>query len=383
MKVLHLCKFFPPVAGGMEKVVFELAEGMARRGIEVEVVCADVGRAGGVERSPAGYRITRAPSWGSLLATSLAPRLLGEYRRAKTGCDIVHVHMPNPLAALAVWLSPPAGRLVVHWHSDIVRQRFARRLYEPLQRWLLRRADAIVATSEAYAASSPWLRRWPGKTTVVPIGIGDNAGCRDAAAAEAIRRRFGNRRIVFSLGRMSHYKGFDVLIDAAALLPGHCVVVVGGEGELLERHRQRVVARGLTGKIVFVGRISDQELPAYFEAAHVFCLASTLRSEAYGVVLAEAMAMGTPVVATEIAGSGVSWVNQSQCTGINVPVGDSRALAEALMTIIDDDARAARFGHAARQRYLEHLTAAAMVDSTVRLYDRLAVADRSAAAFDR
>lgn len=371
MKVLQLCKFFPPVAGGMEAVVFELAEGLSRRGVEVDVLCADLGRQTIREKRAAGYAVTRAGSWGRLNATSVAPALLGEFRRAQRGCDIVHVHMPNPLAALALRLAPPAARLVVHWHSDVVRQRIARTFYAPLQAWLLGRADAVIATSAAYAASSPWLRRCAGKTTVVPIGIGDNVGRRDAGAAEEIRRRFGNRKIVFSLGRMSAYKGFDVLIDAAARLPGHCVVVVGGEGELLERHRQTVAARGLTEKIVFVGRISDEDLPAYFEAACVFCLASTLRSEAYGVVLVEAMAMSTPVVATDIVGSGVPWVNASGATGINVPVGDSKALADALMTIIHDEALAARFAAAGRRRYLEHFTASAMVDSTLRLYQTL------------
>jgi rhamnosyl/mannosyltransferase len=247
-----------------------------------------------VETRPAGYRVTRAGSWGSLLATSVAPALLGRLRELQQGRDLIHVHMPDPLAALALWHQPTSAKVVVHWHSDVVRQRIARRLYEPLQHWLLSRADAIVATSEPYAASSPWLKRWSAKTTVVPIGIGDNAGRRDAAAAESIRRRFGNRRIVFSLGRMSQYKGFDVLIDAAARLPEHCVVVVGGDGELLERHRREVARRGLADRIVFVGRISDQELPAYYQAAHVFCLASTLRSEAYGVAIVEAMAMSTP-----------------------------------------------------------------------------------------
>jgi len=374
LKVLHLCKFFPPEPGGMEAVVFELAEGLARRGVDLDVLCAGRERQTVVETRPAGYRVTRAGSWGSFLATSVAPALLGRLRELQQGRDLIHVHMPDPLAALALWHQPTSARVVVHWHSDVVRQRIARRLYEPLQQWLLSRADAIVATSEPYAASSPWLKRWSAKTTVVPIGIGDNADRRDAAAAEAIRRRFGNRRIVFSLGRMSQYKGFDVLIDAAARLPEHCVVVVGGDGELLERHRREVARRGLADRIEFVGRISDQELPAYYQAAHVFCLASTLRSEAYGVAIVEAMAMSTPVVATDIAGSGVPWVNQSGVTGKNVPPGDSKALAEALTEIIDDEALAARYAHAARKRYLKQLTAAAMVDATARLYERVLAA---------
>ena len=68
--------------------------------------------------------------------------------------DIVHLHMPDPMAAAAFWAARPRAALVVHWHSDVIRQRLALRAYEPLQNWLLRRADAIVATSPPYAESS-------------------------------------------------------------------------------------------------------------------------------------------------------------------------------------------------------------------------------------
>ncbi len=375
MKVVQLCKFFPPVAGGMESVVYELAEGMARREIDVDVLCANTARRTVRETAPAGYRVTRAALWWRMLASSVTPALVGEVRRLGALADILHVHLPDPQAAVLLRHAPPRGRLVVHWHSDVVRQRIALHLYEPLQQWLLQRAAAVIATSQAYVESSPWLRRWAAKTTVIPIGIGDNAGRADPAIVAAIRQRFGGRKIVLSLGRMAAYKGFDVLIEAAARLPAHCMVVVGGEGELLEAHRRRVVARGLADKIVFAGRISADELPSYFAAADVFCLASTLRSEAYGVVLAEAMAMSKPVVSTDIMGSAVPWVNQSGVTGINVPVGDAERLADALLQLLEDDALATRFGQAGRERYLSHLTASAMVDSTIRLYERLLARD--------
>ena len=371
MRVLQLCKFFPPETGGMESVVRELADGLVRNGAIVSVLCANKVARTVRQELGAGYGVTRAASFGRLLSTSLAPALVGELRRAAASADLIHVHMPDPLTALALRMASPRVPLVVHWHSDVVRQHLARRLYEPLQQWLLRRADAVVATSAPYAASSPWLRRFAAKTTVIPIGIGDESSRGSATEVEAIRSRFGGRRIVFSLGRMAAYKGFDVLIDAAALLPEHCVVVVGGEGALLEMHRRRVAERGLEEKIVFVGAISHDELPAWFKAARVFCLPSVRRSEAYGVVLAEAMAMGVPVVATEIEGSGVTWVNRSGCTGINVPVRDNHALAGALRQIVEDDALAARFGKAARRHYVERLTSAAMLDAVERLYQRL------------
>jgi glycosyltransferase involved in cell wall biosynthesis len=371
MKVLHLTKFFAPVAGGIETVVFELVQGARRRGLEVDVLCVGEEPRTRSERSADGVLITRAGSWGTLLSTSMAPALIWQVRNLPVQYDLIHVHMPDPMSALALWAARPRARVVVHWHSDVVRQRRALRFYEPLQRWLLGRADAIVATSEPYAGSSPWLKPWQAKTSVIPIGISDNRGAAQAATVERIQRRFGGRRIVFSLGRMSYYKGFEVLIEAAARLREDCVIVVGGGGELLEAHRAQVAARGLTDRIVFIGRIPADELASHFAAATVFCLTSTHRAEAYGVVLLEAMAMGKPVIATEVEGSAMSWINQHGVTGLNVPAWDSEALADAINRIGADTALAARCGTAARERYEKSLGAEAMVGSTVALYERL------------
>jgi rhamnosyl/mannosyltransferase len=368
MKVLQLSKFYAPAKGGIETVVRELTEGMNRGGIDVRVLCAGTDLRTRHDRTPEGVEITRAGSFGKLQSTSMAPALLTHARRLVHGVDVIHIHMPDPMAALALWAARPAAKVVVHWHSDVVRQRVSMRLYRPLQQWLLHRADAIIATSEPYAQSSPWLQAWKGKTRVIPIGISDHRALSQPETVRRIRERFGGREIVFGLGRMTYYKGFDVLIDAAASVPEHCAIVVGGDGELLEYYRSEARRRGLAGRIYFVGRVPDHELPSYFDAASMFCLPSTHRAEAYGVVLLEAMAMGKPVVATEIPGSAVSWVNQSGVTGLNVPVGDPAALAEAVSRITDDKACAARFGKAARARYEQCLSADSMVRSTMALY---------------
>jgi glycosyltransferase involved in cell wall biosynthesis len=371
MNVLQLAKFYAPAKGGIETVVLELSQGLRRRGVEVQVLCAGSAWRTQRDRSPEGIDIVRAGSLGSLQSTSMAPALVRHLRRMAPDADVIHVHMPDPMAALALWAAQPRGKVIVHWHSDVVRQRTALRLYGPLQQWLLRRADAIVATSEAYARSSPWLPAWRNKTVVIPIGISDHRELAQAATVRQIRQRFGYREIVFALGRMTYYKGFDVLVEATAHLPERCVVVVGGDGELLEQHRTQARKRGLAGRIHFVGRIPDDELPSYFAAASMFCLPSTQRAEAYGVVLLEAMAMGKPVIATEIAGSAVPWVNDSGTTGLNVPVGDARALADAVIRIATDKACAARFGVAARARYEQCLSADAMVRDTMALYGKL------------
>ncbi len=371
MKVLHISKFYPPVVGGIESVAFELTEGMNHSGVQADVLCAHTAPRTRHDVGSGGYAITRAASWGKLLSTSISPALVLQAMRLRTQYDVVHVQMPDPMAALAIWIARPRAKLVVHWQSDVVKQRRALRYYEPLQRWLLGRADAIIAATPPYAASSLPLQPWKDKVVVIPNGISDPLTVDAGAKARVLRERFRGRRIVFSLGRMTYYKGFHVLIDAAAKLPEDTVVVVGGAGELLGSLRREVAERGLSEKIVFVGRIDDADIPSYYEAASIFCLPSTARAEAFGVVLLEAMAAARPIVATDIPGSGVPWVNQHGTTGLNVPVNDSVSLASSLLKLLDEPALARAFGEEGRRRFELLFTSRRMVNDTIELYRRL------------
>lgn len=371
MKVLQLSKFYPPVMGGIESVAWELTEGLNRAGLRCDVLCSNQAPRTQSETTASGYEVLRAASWGQLLSTSMAPAMVHHVRRLADDHDVLHVHMPDPMAALALWAARPRARVVVHWHSDVIRQRWALKLYEPLQTWLLRRADAVIATSAPYAAASAALQPWRDKVAVIPIGISDNRPQACSLKAAAIRQRFRGRRIVFALGRMTYYKGFDVLIAAAAALPDDSVVMIGGDGELLESYKSLAAQRGLAGKVHFLGHIDDDDLASHFEACDVFCMSSTLRAEAYGVAMLEAMVMGKPVVATDIEGSGVPWVNQHGVTGLNVPAGDAPALAAALGRLLDDEPLRLRLGEAARQRYEQEFDAGHMTERTLALYRRL------------
>lgn len=371
MKVLQVCKFYQPVMGGIETVAWELAEGFARAGVKGDVLCSNQRRVTEQQGFASGYEVVRASSLGMLLSTSMAPAMIGELRRMGSDCDIIHVHMPDPMAALAIWMVRPKARLVVHWHSDVVRQRRAMRFYEPLQRWLLERADAIVATSAAYMQASQALKPWLDKVAVIPIGIGDNRGQDHAPRTAALREQFAGRRIIFALGRMTYYKGFDVLIEAARNLPDDVVVVIGGDGPELARHRETVERLGLGDKVILPGHIDDGDLPSYYEACDIFCMSSTVRSEAYGVTIVEAMVMGKPVVATDIVGSGVPWVNVHGVTGFNTPVGQALPLAATLSRLLADEKLRERMGNAARQRYLQEFHADGMTQRTMALYDSL------------
>ena len=132
-----------------------------------------------------------------------------------------------------------------------------------------------------------------------------------------------------------------------------------------------VLRRGLAGKVHLLGHINDDELPSHFEACDVFCLPSIARAEAYGVAILEAMVMGKPIVASDIAGSGVPWINVDGGTGFNVPMGQPRPLAEALARLLSDEPLRRALGAASRQRYVQDFNAELMTRRVVALYQRL------------
>lgn len=370
MRALHLTKFYPPVRGGIESVTHELVTGLNARGIATDVLCAHTGAHTRRETGPFGESIVRVASLGRVLSTSLAPMMIPELWRVHDGFDVLHVQLPDPVSSLAVWLARPKAKLVLHWQSDVINQTRALKLYEPLQRRILDRADAIIASSEVYANTSPWLAPYRRKVHVIPLGIRDPAPLTEADVRR-VRERYRGRRLVFALGRMTYYKGFDVLIEAASKLEADTMVLVGGDGALLETYRSDVRRRGLEDRIAFLGPLEETEAVALFHACDVFCLPSIVRSEAFGIVILEAMAASRPVVSTDIPGSGVPWVNVHAVTGLNVPVRDSVALADALRRLLADAALRERMGRAARERYLREFTADKMVEATAALYDRL------------
>lgn len=170
---------------------------------------------------------------------------------------------------------------------------------------------------------------------------------------------------------MIYYKGFENLIDAATNLPDDSCVVIGGTGELFESLQQRIIQKGLKDKVYLVGRISEQEMSAYYKAADLFCLPSILRSEAFGVVLLEAMAYSLPIVTTNILGSGVPWVNQHNKTGINVEPNNTEELAEAINYLLNNKEVAKSMGYAAKKRFESEFKASDMVNRVIDLYDTI------------
>lgn len=369
MRILHVGKFYP-IAGGVEKVMLDIVTGMAdNEDVNCDMLCASVSSQSHVYAVGKYSKIICTSTWFKSFATMFSPKMITTLRRIKDGYDIIHIHHPDPMAAFALWMSRYRGKVILHWHSDILKQRLTLKLYMPLQRWLIRRADVVVGTSPVYLANSPFLQSASLRKVCIPIGI--DPVVADKAEVGHLRQKYAGRKIVFALGRLVEYKGFEFLIAAAKLLPNDYVMLIGGSGPLKQQLKIQINEDHLQDKVKLLGRLSDGEVPVYFNSCDVYVLSSVWKTEAFGIVQVEAMSCGKPVVATKIPGSGVSWVNEDGVSGINIEPKNPQAIADAILHILSSRECYERFSEGARKRYSTLFRKDSMIENCINLYKSL------------
>ena len=365
MKILQLGKFYP-IRGGVEKVAYDLMVGLSERNVPCDMLCAATQGESQVTPINQYANVISCRTWLKAASTMISPVMIFTLQQIQSQYDIVHVHHPDPMACLALFLSGYKGNVILQWHSDIQRQKQLFKLYYPLQQWLLRRADRIIGTTPVYLSESPHLQGFQQKTVCLPIGV--EPMCPNPETVASIKRNYPGKRIVFSLGRLVAYKGYGFLIAAAQYLKEDFVILIGGTGELKDKLQKEINELKLQHKVKLLGRISDEDLPAYYGACDVFCLSSIQKTEAFGIVQIEAMSCGKPVVATNIPQSGVAWVNAHGVSGLNVEPGDAQSLAQAIEAITENKDTYAYYSAGAKARYQELFTKERMIEECLNIY---------------
>jgi rhamnosyl/mannosyltransferase len=318
-------------------------------------------------RSGKQGRLVRAPVFGHLNSQPLTLTLPGLLRReiARLEPDLVHLHLPNPLAA-AAWLGLKASRtvdlptLAVWYHADITRQRLGRFLVRPAVNGCLNQAAGISVSSKTLAARSPVLARWRNKIGVIPFGIEPEPWCGIEPSLDG--------PFLF-VGRLVTYKGLGLLLDALAEVPAARLVVVG-DGPLESELKARAGGADLAGRVTFTGPLDQGGVAFHLARARALVLPSLDVSETFGLVQLEAMAAGVPVIAADLP-TGVREVGEPGRTCLLVPPGDRRELATAMATLWNDFAVAREMGAAGRIRYQEGFTRERMLDRLLAWYATL------------
>ena len=368
MKVLHVyATYYPDRTSGVAECMRQLGLGLQGTGAGNRIFALSPRP----NSAPASFKegeVYRAKSWGAPASCDIgALDALRQYRLLCAWADIVHHHMPWPFGDLLHLVSGNRKPLVVTWHSDVVRQQVLGAACAPLRNALLRRARAVIATSPAYAETSRILSKKDvaPKVRVIPPGVLDNSNDAPDAASVAVAAVAKVREPFFLfLGALRYYKGLPFLIRAAR--ESGVTVVIAGEGDV--KSLQRLAAGA--SNVVFTGHVSDDEKRNLLRACRALVLPSHLRSEAYGMVLVEAAMCGKPMISCEI-GTGTSFVNRHNETGLVVEPGSSEALAAAMRRLAKDDTLCQTFGRAARTRYKKLFDARIAAEAHLRLYSEI------------
>lgn len=354
MEALHVVR---PAAGGIRRIVQVLCASLGSYGVRCSVAAPS---------TMLGYFEAAFQRFPVSIAGGLRPhadvKAALELRRLTKGFDVVHYHGVRSawVGYLAGCLSRPCSVVTLHNVPEV---------HTPLARFVLRRivgtASQTIVVSHAIAQALTRQRCPPKTLCVIPNGV---------ALPQLIGRPEARARLnipeegllLLGVGRLSHEKGFDILVDAARQLnrPDIRVYLVG-EGPQRPHLERAIHAARLEGLFILMGY--QAELDPWYAAADVVIVPS--RTEGQGLVALEAMAHARPVIASRVGGLPEVVVDNE--TGILVSPEEPETLKTAIETLLEDAPLRERMGLAGRQRVAEHFSLEVMLRQHVALYRKL------------
>ncbi|MFM2061312.1 MAG: hypothetical protein RLZZ507_982 [Cyanobacteriota bacterium] len=370
-RIIHLSKYYPPDRGGIETHVQTLAQTQAALGAEVHVVCVNAfdqqgrlsKRTHTVEEMDGNVSVTRMGRLLSLARFDVCPELPKKLCQiVKDPNTLLHLHTPNPTMLMALTMLRNRLPLVITHHSDIIKQKFLKYGLRPFEHIVYSKSSQILTTSLPYIQGSKFLRFYSDKLSYLPLGLDasnySQPNKKAIAFSHSLHDKYPAGPIWLAVGRLVYYKAFHIAIEALSRVSGTLVII--GVGPLEQELKNLAIKLGVDKRIVWLGRVSEDELVGAYHAATSLWFPSNVRSEGFGLVQVEAMASGCPVINANIPCSGVPWVSRHEQEGLTVPINDPVALAEASQRLLYESGLRNRLVKTSRKRaeYFNHITMA-------------------------
>ncbi|MBB6542776.1 glycosyltransferase [Thalassotalea piscium] len=378
MKILHIGKYFPPFHGGVENFMFALMEQQSLDGHQVSaIVHHHEKKQPFIVEVINGAKVHRVPFFGQAVYAPISPTF-GYYlqRIAKEEKpDIIHIHTPN-LSAFWCLFFPCVRNIpwVIQWQSDVIgavpdtKITMLYPFYRLFERALLNKASKIIVATPPYAQTSKPLRLFQNKIEVVPLGLfGNNCDVINASVSQ-------NTLNLLMVGRLTYYKGHTLLLDALSELSKQGLVInltIVGNGELKERIINQIEKCNLAKQVTLLSNLSDEALAVELNNTDLLCLPSIERTEAFGVVLLEAMRASKPCLVSDVEGSGMSWVVQDNKTGFVVKHNNVKSLVDKLRYVIEHPELLTNYGKAGRERFDKHFAISSVSNKITKIYQKL------------
>lgn len=368
MKTLHIFKtYLPDTVGGIEQVILQLCKGTQKLGVSNEVFTLSPNpepETLDVDSIP----VHRAQQNFCVASTGFSWQAFRQFQSLAARADVLHFHFPWPFMDLLQLYARPKCPSLVTYHSDIVRQKLLMLPYKPLMHHFLSSVDRITVASPNYLESSPVLQRYKAKTRVIPFGLDPQAyPTPTSERLDFWRKQFAQPFFLF-VGVLRYYKGLHIALQALQTSSWPLVIVGGGP----EEQNLKLLAHrlGVAHKAIFLGKLNEEDKTCLLALCQAFVFPSHLRSEAFGISLLEAAMYGKPMISCEI-GTGTSFVNAHNESGLVIPPNDPQALATAMQQLQADPMQLETFGQQAQQRFRRLFTAEHMCSEMLNTYQEL------------
>lgn len=366
MRILTVLTYYRPHTSGLTIYAERLAKALARRGHQVTVLTSQYERSLPREEQVDGVRIVRAPVMWRVSKGVIMPTFGFLATRLVLSHDVVHLHLPQfDAAGIAL-----RGRLlrkptVITYHCDL-------RMPPGLVAWLANQAvlvmnelaalftHRIVTYTQDYADHSAYLRRYMHKLHVIPPPV--ELPVVTLQSIQEFGKRFnpeGRRPVIGMAARFATEKGVEVLLDALPRIlevyPQAQVHFAGpyqnivGEEQYFRRLAPRIEALQAQGHWRFLGVLNPEDMARFYPNIDVLVLPSLNSTEAFGLVQIEAMMNDVPCVASDLPGVRQPVLRHHM--GRIAPVGDSHALAEAILEVLANREQFKVDREAIRQQY--------------------------------
>ncbi len=333
LRILEVNKAYYPHVGGIESLVKQYAEDFSRKSDLIVLVCRD-GRGKTIQEKISGAKIIRSGSFGTYFSCPLSLSFIRNFRRLSEKSDIIHINTPFPLADLAVLLSGYKGRIVISWHSDVVKQKKLLFFYKPIMMKFLKRADLILTATQGHIDSSPYISKFREKCRVIPYGINIREYLNIQRKPILTEKLIDKSAVkVFFTGRLVYYKGVEILLKAFRNVH-NCELFIAGTGTLETSLKEYAGSHNMDN-VHFMGFLPDNDLKCAFADCDIFVLPSVANSEAFGIVQLEAMVYSKPVINTSLP-TGVPHVSVDGVSGITVEPSSPIQLANAINMLAGD-----------------------------------------------
>lgn len=369
LKVLHVYKVLFDQEGGIPALIRQITginKSNIRNKILIPVTIKHIKKK--EDKDLKNIPIYKTLSFGNLFSMPIAPLFPIAFWTHIKNTDIVDYHYPFPLVDLSIFLWFPKGKkLIIHWHADIEKQKKLLRIISPLIKRTLKRADKIIVSNPAIITHSKLLSPFKKKCTIIPYGV-PNYWLQPPTKRNVEKIHAKNPNFILAVGRLVKYKGFDVLIESMQNVPSNLIII--GTGIELLSLKNLAKKYGVSNKVIFKGKLSDDDLKCYYHACKFFVFPSTTEAEAFGLVQLEAMSCKKTIINTQL-NSAVPWIARHGYEALTVPKNDPTSLSNAINLLLNDENLIKKMGELGHHRVIKHFSNQLFIKETYRLYQKV------------